>query len=349
MVKDCNEYDKGCKYFHHEPYYTPNNYDVFFDYNSIPVNIPVEKPHDFRNRLQKLMPLTKIIHLNMDSETFKEDNNIHLHTKLKLNYNTLEKSTQTQLKITGEWDESLNETMTSDVTYKLYYLYEEESPINNAKIKLINSHYPLKQYSGTSNMDGICIFEDLPYGSYVQQILLDGYSIPLQLISVDEDEMENKILIAASEEIDEDDIENPEEGLQLNFYRNGILILSSWFYENGTAMTADEIRFEDGVLTLDVASDDYDDSTTILINTPGFDEVNDFTEFKVDIIADNEIVETVALNFRNNYTKTSHILPLYDEDDNLIDYSISYSQENCNVEVEYLNLVKYKNNEVVLL
>lgn len=350
MVKDCNEYDKGCKYFHHEPYYTPNNYDVFFDYNSIPVNIPIEKPHDFRNRLQKLMPLTKIIHLNMDSDTFKEDNNIHLHTKLKLNYNTREESTQTQLKITGQWDDSSNETLTSNVTYEICYLYEEESPINNAKIRLINSHYPLKQYSSTSNAEGICVFEDLPYGSYVQQVLVDGYSIPLQLISVDESEIENKLLIIPSEEIDEDDIENQENaGVQLNFYRNGILILSSWFYENGKALTADEEHFEDGVLTLNVTEEDYDESVTILSNTPGFNEVNDFTEFKVDILADNEIVDTVALNFRNNYTKTSHILPLYDEENNLINYSIGYSQENCNVEFEYLDLVKYKNNEVVLL
>ena len=72
--RDCKDYNEECKYFHHEPYYTPNNYDLFFDYNNIPVNIPVEKAHDLRNRLQKLMPVTKIIHLNMGSETLKEDN-----------------------------------------------------------------------------------------------------------------------------------------------------------------------------------------------------------------------------------------------------------------------------------
>ncbi|MBQ6220014.1 MAG: hypothetical protein IJH63_00415 [Methanobrevibacter sp.] len=83
--KDCGETNNECKYLHHEPYYTPNNYDLFFDYNNIPVNIPIEKANDLRNRLQKLMPLTKIIHLNMNSETLKEDNNIHLHSSMKIN------------------------------------------------------------------------------------------------------------------------------------------------------------------------------------------------------------------------------------------------------------------------
>jgi len=349
MVKDCNEYDKECKYFHHEPYYTPNNYDVFFDYNSIPVNIPVEKPHDFRNRLQKLMPLTKIIHLNMDSETFKEDNNIHLHTKLKLNYNTLEDSTETRLKLTGQWND-LNEDETGSVVCKLAYLSEEESPVVNAKIRLINVHYPLLEYSGTTNADGEVIFHDVHYGSYVQQILLDGYTIPLHLFDVDDEEIENKLLIGSSEEITDESVEGEENThVQLNFYRNGILILSSWFYENGKAMTADEDSFENGILVLDVASDEYDDSTTILLNTPGFEIVNDFTEFEVSILANGIVVDTVALNFRNNYTKSSKILPLYDGNDNLINYSIGYSQENCDVNFEYFNVVKYKSNEKVLL
>lgn len=348
MVKDCNEYDKECKYFHHEPYYTPNNYDVFFDYSSIPVNIPVEKPHDFRNRLQKLMPLTKIIHLNMDSETFKEDNNIHLHTLMKLHYDTLEKSTETRIKVTGQWTD-LDETQKGTVTCKVAYLYDDESPVVNAKIRVINVHYPLLQYSGATNAEGECVFEDLPYGSYIEQILLDGYSIPLHLFELDESELENKLLIGSEEEITSEDNGDDENHVQLNFYRNGILILSAWSYDNGKAITADEENFEDGVLTLSVSSDEYDDSTTILLNSPGFKMVNDFTEFNVDIIADNNIVDTVALNFRNGYVKSSKILPLYDDNGELIEYSIGYSQENCNVEFESNEIVKYKNNEVVLL
>lgn len=347
MVKDCNEYDKECKYFHHEPYYTPNNYDVFFDYNSIPVNIPVEKPHDFRNRLQKLMPLTKIIHLNMDSETFKEDNNIHLHTQLKLHYNTLEDSTETRLKITGEWND-LDENETGTVTCKVTYLYDEESPVVNAKIRVINVHYPLLQYSGTTNNEGECVFEDLPYGSYVEQILIDGYSIPLHLFELDDTSLENKLLIGQSEEITGEN-EDENEYVQLNFYRNGILILSSWSYDNGKAITADEENFEDGVLDLNVTATEYDDTTTILINSPGFETINDFTEFNVDIIADNTVVDTLALNFRNNYTKYSKILPLYNSNNDLINYSLGYSQENCDVNFEKNDLVKYKNNEKVLL
>ena len=36
------EYTGPCKHFHQEPYYTPNNYDLQFDPNSIPSNLPVE-------------------------------------------------------------------------------------------------------------------------------------------------------------------------------------------------------------------------------------------------------------------------------------------------------------------
>ena len=76
----------GCKYFLHEPYMNPNNYDLYFDYNSIPANIQPEKAHDLRNRLQKLMPLTKIIHLNMGNESLEESNNLHMHTRMNLHY-----------------------------------------------------------------------------------------------------------------------------------------------------------------------------------------------------------------------------------------------------------------------
>lgn len=86
MPIDCEEYLTEGKYFYHEPYMTPNNYDLYFDYASIPSNIPIEKSYDLRKRLQKLMPLTKIIHINMDSDTIEHDNNIHVSTSMKINY-----------------------------------------------------------------------------------------------------------------------------------------------------------------------------------------------------------------------------------------------------------------------
>lgn len=345
MVKDCINNDNECKYFHHEPYYTPNNYDVFFDYNSIPVNIPVEKPYDFRNRLQKLMPLTKIIHLNMDTDTFEEDNNIHLHTRLRLNYQTIEESTETQLKITGVWDDLIEGNQTSKVTYEISYLLDENSPVVNAKIRLVNVYYPLKQYTGTTNSDGRCVFEDLPYGSYVQQILIAGYSIPLTTVEINEEEIVHTLLIGSNEESDD----TIGTSVQLNFYRNGLLILSDWSYDEGNLSTANEEQFKNGELNINVDEVEYDDSTTILIDSPGFDEINDFTEFEVNIIGDDTVMDTVSLNLLNNYTRLSRRLPLYNSAGDEIEYSLSFTQPNCDVGMEYVDIINYNDNEVVLL
>ena len=41
-----------CKRFHQDPYWTPNNFDLYFDYNNIPVNIPLESNHDLIRRLK---------------------------------------------------------------------------------------------------------------------------------------------------------------------------------------------------------------------------------------------------------------------------------------------------------
>ena len=344
--RDCDEYDKECKYFHHEPYYTPNNYDLFFDYSSIPVNIPVEKSHDLRNRLQKLMPVTKIIHLNMDSELFEEDNNVHLHTKLKLNYNTLEESIETWIRIKGMWND-LEEDLTSTVTYELSSLYDEETPISNAKIRLVNIHYPIMEYYTTTNSEGVCVFEDLPYGSYVQQVLMDDYSIPLTIVEVDEAETEFKILIGSQNEDSEEDAD-----LTLNLYKNGVLIVASLIYADGevTSTTSSE-TYDKGKLTVEGDDREYDDSVTILLNSPGFDVVNDFTEFTVEILgANNEVMVIVSLNLKNNYTQTSKKLPIYNADgDTRIEYSLNSTQNNCELETEYIDVTRFKANEKVLL
>ena len=343
--RDCKDYNEECKYFHHEPYYTPNNYDLFFDYNNIPVNIPVEKAHDLRNRLQKLMPVTKIIHLNMGSETLKEDNNLHMHTCLKIDYKTPEESIETQLKITGVWDD-FDEDLTTDATWEVYSLYEEEAPISNAKIRLINLHYPLLEYYDTTDDEGKSTFEDLPCGTYIQQVLIDGYSIQLYTVEVDENENNFKVYIGSEEE----DIPEENDEVALSLYKNGVLIVSSLIYEQGdlSSTTSDEI-YEDGELRIAGLDDYEDDQTMVLLHSPGFNLINDFTEFIVDIKGVNgEIVDSLALNFRNNYTKTSRKLPIYNGTTR-INYTLSYSQDNCNVTHEYLDLIRFKNNEVKLL
>lgn len=76
--------ENNCKLFRRDPYWTPNNYDLYFDYNNIPVNIKVEKAFDLVRRLQRTMPLTKIIHLNMETETIPRSNGVSLHTNVKI-------------------------------------------------------------------------------------------------------------------------------------------------------------------------------------------------------------------------------------------------------------------------
>ena len=80
MSKEINR-----KCFHHEPYYTPNNFDIYFNPLEIPSNIPQESGYNLERRLQKLMPLTKIIHVNVDSATVPTDNHVRVFTEMSVN------------------------------------------------------------------------------------------------------------------------------------------------------------------------------------------------------------------------------------------------------------------------
>lgn len=61
--------NKELKYFQNEPYLTPNNYDIYFNKEDIPVNIHKEQDYILEKRLQKLMPLSKFIHLGFESNS----------------------------------------------------------------------------------------------------------------------------------------------------------------------------------------------------------------------------------------------------------------------------------------
>lgn len=79
--------DKNCKYFRHEPYMTPNNYDIYLSPEEIPANIKKENAYNLKKKLQKLMPLGKIIHINYDTnpETLTESNQVNISTRMLLN------------------------------------------------------------------------------------------------------------------------------------------------------------------------------------------------------------------------------------------------------------------------
>lgn len=75
----------NCKRVHHEPYYTPNNYDLTFNPKDIPSNIPVETADELEKRLQKLMPLGKIIHVSLNSLNQLKVNDYSMGSSLKIN------------------------------------------------------------------------------------------------------------------------------------------------------------------------------------------------------------------------------------------------------------------------
>ena len=73
------------KYFQNEPYMTPNNYDIHFNKEEIPSNIPCENGYNLEKRLQKLIPLTKFIHLDFDSNSLESNNEVCVSSNLKIN------------------------------------------------------------------------------------------------------------------------------------------------------------------------------------------------------------------------------------------------------------------------
>ncbi len=83
--------NKNCKHFRHEPYMTPNNYDIYFNPDEIPTNIKRENVPNLIKRLQKLMPISKKIHVNLttDAEQITESNTFQLFTNLKINNKTV--------------------------------------------------------------------------------------------------------------------------------------------------------------------------------------------------------------------------------------------------------------------
>ena len=75
----------NCKIIHHEPDWTPNNYEISFNPSQIPSNIQTESNDSLQKRLQKLMPLSSRIHVTLSTTEFSEKNDLGIHTCLKVN------------------------------------------------------------------------------------------------------------------------------------------------------------------------------------------------------------------------------------------------------------------------
>ena len=78
-------YTGPCKKIHHEPFWTPNNFDLSFNTNKIPSNIKIESASNLQKRLQSLMPVSKIIHLDLETDELNKVNHFRINTRLKIN------------------------------------------------------------------------------------------------------------------------------------------------------------------------------------------------------------------------------------------------------------------------
>ena len=80
----------NCKIIRHDPDWTPNNFDISFNPSQIPSNIKTESTDSLQKRLQKLLPATKRIHINLYTEELDENNDLKLHTSLRINKKEVE-------------------------------------------------------------------------------------------------------------------------------------------------------------------------------------------------------------------------------------------------------------------
>ena len=76
-----------CKYMRTKYNWTPNDYDLQFPVEEIPSNIKKEDTANLTQRLQRKMPLTKTIHLNLNEDSHSLKNNLTVHTQLYLTIN----------------------------------------------------------------------------------------------------------------------------------------------------------------------------------------------------------------------------------------------------------------------
>lgn len=66
--------------------WTPNDYDISFEVDKIPSNIAIENVVNLSNMLQRLMPLSKKIHLNLKdySPERNKKNRFGIHTGITI-------------------------------------------------------------------------------------------------------------------------------------------------------------------------------------------------------------------------------------------------------------------------
>ena len=76
-----------CKYARGKYNITPNDYDFSFDFTEIPANIELESADNLSVRLQDLMPLSKVLHLNLETRPDSYMEKIIIHTGCRITVN----------------------------------------------------------------------------------------------------------------------------------------------------------------------------------------------------------------------------------------------------------------------
>lgn len=76
-----------CKYARGKTNITPNDYDFTFNYSEIPSNIDMGDAANLSARLQNLMPLTKVLHLNLNTNPTSDLEMVTIHSSAKITVN----------------------------------------------------------------------------------------------------------------------------------------------------------------------------------------------------------------------------------------------------------------------
>lgn len=81
-----------CKYMRSDEDWNPSNYEITFDIDEIPSNLKLENVIELEKRLKSKSPLTKKLHLILNSKNVDLVNNIKIHSSafIELNNKTVE-------------------------------------------------------------------------------------------------------------------------------------------------------------------------------------------------------------------------------------------------------------------
>lgn len=76
---------KNCKYMRTKYNYTPNDYDLSFDFQDIPSNISLDDVVSLNHTIAEVTPLGKKIHLNLNTTSREYEGYINVRTSLTVN------------------------------------------------------------------------------------------------------------------------------------------------------------------------------------------------------------------------------------------------------------------------